>query len=151
MRGLLSRALDNIMRLHTSIYANHKLNTNPSLERIRIAFMGNGSTHFLTQFKTIREVSIETLKLSTGIPQPLSIIWVWPSHKTDIIRGAGSLRFIYIIRFYMYMYEKKNNLKYRKFSNIRRTQYQNLNKSRLILQSPLPNPLKPSVKSRMKM
>ena len=149
MRGLLSRALDNIMRLHTSIYANHKLNTNPTLERIRIAFIGNGSTHFLSQFKAIREVSIETLKLFTCIPQPLSIIWVWPSHKTDIIRGAGSLRFIYIIRFYMY--EKKNNLKYRKISNIRRTKYKNLNKSRLILQSPLPNPLKPSVKSRMKM
>ena len=40
---------------------------------------------------------------------------------------------------------------YRKVSNIRRTQIQNLNNSRLNMQLPLPNPLKPGVKSRMKM
>ena len=42
-------------------------------------------------------------------------------------------------------------LTYRKISNIRRTKYQNLNGSRLMLQLPLTNPLKPGVKSRMKM
>ena len=40
---------------------------------------------------------------------------------------------------------------YRKLSNISRTKSQNLNNSRLILQLSLPNPLKPGVKSRMKM
>ena len=40
---------------------------------------------------------------------------------------------------------------YRKVSNIRRTQNQNLNNYRLNMQLPLPNPLKPGVKSRMKM
>ena len=40
---------------------------------------------------------------------------------------------------------------YRKISDIRRTKYQNLNDSRLILQLSLPNPLTPGVKSRMKM
>ena len=40
---------------------------------------------------------------------------------------------------------------YRKISNIRRTQNQNLNDSRLIMQLPLPNPFKPGVKWRMKM
>ena len=40
---------------------------------------------------------------------------------------------------------------YRKVSNIRCTKYQNLNDSRLILQLSVPNPLKPSVKSIMKM
>ena len=40
---------------------------------------------------------------------------------------------------------------YRKISNIRRTQNQNLNDSSLIRQLPLPNPLKQGVKSRMKM
>ena len=40
---------------------------------------------------------------------------------------------------------------YRKISNIRRAKYQNFNDSRLILQLPLTNPLKPGVKSRMKM
>ena len=44
-----------------------------------------------------------------------------------------------------------NNPAYRKISDIRRTQNQNLNDSRLIMQLPLPNPLKPGVKSRMKM
>ena len=40
---------------------------------------------------------------------------------------------------------------YRQFSNIRRTQSQNTNVSRLVLQMFLPNPLKPDVKLRMKM
>ena len=40
---------------------------------------------------------------------------------------------------------------YRKFSNIRRTQSQNINVSCLVLQLSLPNPLKPGVKFRMKM
>ena len=42
-------------------------------------------------------------------------------------------------------------IKYRKISNIGRTKSQNLKYSRLVLQLPLPNPLKPGVKSRMKM
>ena len=40
---------------------------------------------------------------------------------------------------------------YRKISNIRRTKFQNLNDSHLVLKSSLPNPLKPGVQSRMKM
>ena len=40
---------------------------------------------------------------------------------------------------------------YRKVSNIRRTKCQNLNDSRLVLQLSVPNPLKASVKSIMKM
>ena len=40
---------------------------------------------------------------------------------------------------------------YRKISNISGTQNQNLNDSRLIMQMPFPNALKPGVKSRMKM
>ena len=40
---------------------------------------------------------------------------------------------------------------YRKVSNTRRAKCQNLNDSRLVLQSSVPNPLKPSVKSIMKM
>ena len=43
------------------------------------------------------------------------------------------------------------NYKYRQFSNIRRTQSQNINVSRLVLSLSLPNPLKPGVKLRMKM
>ena len=40
---------------------------------------------------------------------------------------------------------------YRKVSNISGTKSQNLNDSHLVLKSPLPNPLKQGVKSRMKM
>ena len=40
---------------------------------------------------------------------------------------------------------------YRQISNIRRTDYQNLNDSLLVLKLPLPNPFEPGVKSRMKM
>ena len=39
---------------------------------------------------------------------------------------------------------------YRKISNIRRTKSQNLNVSRFVLQLSSPNPMKPGVKSRMK-
>ena len=45
------------------------------------------------------------------------------------------------------MYEAK----YRQTSNIRHTKYQILNVPRLVLQLPLANPLKPGVKSKMKM
>ena len=40
------------------------------------------------------------------------------------------------------------NSEYLKMSTIRRTEPQNLNDSRLILQLPLPNPLTPGIKSR---
>ena len=49
---------------------------------------------------------------------------------------------------------KKGNhlcLSYRKISNISRTKSPNLNVSRLVLQLSVPNPMKPDVKSRMKM
>ena len=40
---------------------------------------------------------------------------------------------------------------YRQTSNIRRTEFQNLNVYRFVLQLSLPNPLQPGVESRMKM
>ena len=43
------------------------------------------------------------------------------------------------------------NSNYRQFSNIRRTQSQNIAVYRLVLLLSLPNPLKPGVKLRMKM
>ena len=42
------------------------------------------------------------------------------------------------------------DLRYRQISKIRHTNFQDLNVSRLVLQLYLPNPLKPDVKSRMK-
>ena len=42
-------------------------------------------------------------------------------------------------------------LTYRKISNIRRNKSSNLNASPLVVQLSLPNPMKPGVKSRMKM
>ena len=41
--------------------------------------------------------------------------------------------------------------RYRQVSNIRRTKSQHLKDSRTVLRLSLPNPLKPDVKSRMKM
>ena len=48
---------------------------------------------------------------------------------------------------YNYIY----GITYRKIFNISRTKYQNIYDSRLVLQLLLPNPLKPGIKSRMKM
>ena len=42
-------------------------------------------------------------------------------------------------------------LTYRKISNIRPTESPNLNVFRLVLQLPLPNPMKQGVQSRMKL
>ena len=44
-----------------------------------------------------------------------------------------------------------NEFTNRQISNIRRTESQHLNDSRTVLRLSLPNPLKPDVKSRMKM
>ena len=56
-----------------------------------------------------------------------------------------------------YMFHETNSSKlqsqmnYRQVSNIRRTKSQHLKDSRTVLWLSLPNPLKPDVKSRMKM
>ena len=44
-----------------------------------------------------------------------------------------------------------DNIEYRQVSNIRRTKFQQLKDYRTVLRLSLPNPLKPDVKSRMKM
>ena len=49
------------------------------------------------------------------------------------------------------MYFVHQTAMYRKISNIRRTKSPNWNVSRLVVQLSLPNPMKPGVKSRMKM
>ena len=51
----------------------------------------------------------------------------------------------------VYIWSDSTELNYRRFSNISRTQSQNINASHLVLQLYLPNPLKPGVKLRMKM
>ena len=53
---------------------------------------------------------------------------------------------VFSLHSYTHMYQE-----YCKVFNIRRTKYQNLNDSCLVLQLSVPNPLKPSVKSIMKM
>ena len=47
--------------------------------------------------------------------------------------------------------DSKTYKNYRKTSDVSRTNSQNLNDSPLVVQMLLPNPLKPGVKSRMKM
>ena len=49
------------------------------------------------------------------------------------------------------LYMDGNGSAYRKISNIRRNKSLNWNDSHLVLQLPLPEPLKPGVKSGMKM
>ena len=48
-------------------------------------------------------------------------------------------------------WQSGRDLEYRRTSNIRSTESQDLNASHFVLQLPLPNLLKPGVKSRMKM
>ena len=64
------------------------------------------------------------------------------SLKQDKAKGTALFIYIYI---YVYIYI------YRKTSNTSRTKSQKLNVSRHFLHLSLPNPLKPCVKSRMKM
>ena len=65
-----------------------------------------------------------------------------PTFMWDVITQPCQLR---------YQLSIVTSLAYRKVSNIRRTKSQNLYDSHLVLKSPLPNPLKPGVTSRMKM
>ena len=51
----------------------------------------------------------------------------------------------------IYHSKDTNDGDYRNVSYIRRTKWQNLNDSRLVLQLSVPNPLMPSVKSILKM
>ena len=51
---------------------------------------------------------------------------------------------------YFYTHEKLE-MYHRQVSNIRRTKSQHLKDSRTVLRLSMPNPLKPDVKSRMKM
>ena len=67
-------------------------------------------------------------------------------HPPSIIVLRYHLVF-YFTLFYFHVF----HFKYRKVSNIRRTKCQNLNDSPLVLQLSVPNPVKPSVKSIMKM
>ena len=70
--------------------------------------------------------------------------------------GLGLLQWHWVITF---QYDSsstseatmKNMGKYRKTSSISHTKSQNLTVSRVVLQLSLPNPLKPGVKSSMKM
>ena len=52
---------------------------------------------------------------------------------------------------YLYALFEPKKKKYSQTSNISRTKSQKLNVFRLVLQLPFPNPLRPAVKSRMKM
>ena len=63
--------------------------------------------------------------------------------KLQMIWHIGKLR--------MWWWEVGMDNKYRKIYNIRGTESPNLNDSRLVVQLSLPNPMKPGVKSRMKM
>ena len=75
---------------------------------------------------------------------------------------AGTVRCRYnaVIFFFSQMLKKTSSpvrakygvlLSYRKISNIRRTKSPNLDVSRIVVQLSSPNPMKPGVKSRMKM
>ena len=57
----------------------------------------------------------------------------------------------HFVHYQIYLFYNMPQWTYRKISNISRTKSQNLNVSRLVLQLSLPNPMKPGVKSRMKM
>ena len=57
----------------------------------------------------------------------------------------------YHVQSVWFVSEVNTTCNYRKISNIRRTESPNLNVSCLVVQLPLPNPMRPGVQSRMKM
>ena len=76
------------------------------------------------------------------------IDWTDTRHAKKYTRGSCCLVFCFSFLPANFTHLLQN---YRKVSNIRRTKSQNWNDSHLVLKSSLPNPLKPGVKSRMKM
>ena len=98
--------------------------------------------HFLLQLVGELPENIENfLGEEPGIKSTRYTKWAFTLSPGDALYKVSRLR-LYKIRELKY---------YRKISNIRRTKSQNLNDSRLVLQLSVPNPLKPGVKSRMKM
>ena len=77
-------------------------------------------------------------------PQPILTNQLWGSRGIHLMAISQEMFKTSITEMYL-------KITYRKVSNIRRTKSQNLNDSHLVLKSSLPNPLKPGVKSRMKM
>ena len=76
------------------------------------------------------------------------------SKRKDTVRVLRRMSHILgVIQMYVWVsYKRVNcNIDYRKTSSISRTESQNSNVSNLVLQLSLFNPLKPGVKSRMKM
>ena len=67
-----------------------------------------------------------------------------PSNQSLISKRYGKIQVVDIVLDNKPAY-------YRQVSNIRRTKSQHLKDSRTVLRLSLPNPLKPDVKSRMKM
>ena len=77
--------------------------------------------------------------------------------SSNFVTGIALTRYSYYWRIQEYVAERatgryRDNFEnYRQVSNIRRTKYQHLKDSRTVLRLSLPIPLKPDVKSRMKM
>ena len=114
----------------------YKLNSNPNLSRISDWSVHSGS-YFSIRLGPLRWVPTahcagrRGLNLLTTV-RPVELaqcLWHWQSLTNSPHMG----------------------IQHCKISDIRRTQNQNWNDSRLIMQLPLLNPLKPGVKSRMKM
>ena len=94
-----------------------------------MSFAGFNSNHFHYNDKN-------KCSLATGA-------WVMLEHSQSSVKVIGIQSHLYKELAAIYMY--------RQVSNIRRTKSQHLKDSRTVLRLSLPNPLKPVVKSRMKM
>ena len=104
------------------------------------------------------------ISLSTKHVLPLDLSLVAPfiakhgfTHSIDLYRviqyssSCGKIVLSCLVRGKIRILLVSYEMIYRKISNIRRTKFLNLNASRLVLSLSLPNPVKPCVRSRMKM
>ena len=127
------------------VLANNYLPAQP-MERLSVlSYISKVSTNFQTNFSSKIDI-----RFGGCIHEGVIIIYLFVYYIHSL--------FIYLFIFYLYSTEFPILhflafwlVKYRQVSNIRRTKSQHFKDSRTVLRLSLPNPLKPDVKSRMKM
>ena len=150
---------------HNSLWNTCKQTYTPSALTIQIASQHCNSYNIIT-LSSVLKIITKTFQISPRSCQVQYEDWACSDgtcvsnvtsvpHKLHGIDGWSNFNFLACCNKTKYVLISPqapySRMKYLQFSNIRRTQSQNIDVFRLVLLLSLPNPLKPGVKLRMKM
>ena len=111
-------------------------------------WVNHGETGDLRRHLAHYDVTVMCLCLSMSVSVTISVCA--SLHPCQCLYHSEWLKCMYFAEYPCFCATEEDGT-YRQTSNISRTKSPNLNVSRLVLQLSLPKPLKPAVKSRMKM